>query len=354
MNGAALMTYIAVTLAGGGFLIIGHVVPGLTALLGSSAALFARGIALIFRHRLPMLTHGIAVQAAFLGRLLARFPALGLAHAVARGPALLPERGTFLFAERLHVGAAFLRGHLLEVVGSLCDAVKRHEGKSEQGGGQANVVHHGLLGMLCCLFNAGTRVGVDSDLWKTTPMRLLRLAGALVLVLTLAAACAARPELVARSGLVPAGIDLSGRWQLRGEMQVPATHEPGVRIVSDSKRRRSSRNRDEGVAVRVFLEMGASLKVTQTAHGLFVSFDRAIVEEFTFGEKRIVAVGPIEAQRVSGWEGDRFIVETMDRDGALLTESWRLGDGAATLVRDIAVTRGDREEFSVRQVFDRE
>lgn len=105
--------------------------------------------------------------------------------------------------------------------------------------------------------------------------------------------------------------------------------------------------------MRVFLEMGQRLKVTQTAHSLFVSFDRAIVEEFTFGEKRIVTVGPIEARRVSGWEGGRFIVETMDRDGALLAETWYLDSIDATLVREVRITRGEREEFVVRQVFDR-
>ena len=59
-------------------------------------------------------------------------------------------------------------------------------------------------------------------------------------------------------------------------------------------------------------ETGKSLKVTQTEHGFFVSLDRSVVEEFGFGENRIVTLGPIEAQRVSGWEGATYIVETLD------------------------------------------
>lgn len=353
--GAALAAQITMALPGGRFLLIRHLVPGLTAVLGRLATFLPRRIAFLLRQGLPMLAHGIAVQVALLGPLLPRGPAIRCTHVCAFSAVLLPEHRAIFLAQRLNVGPSFLRGHLFEVIGNLRGTSKRHQGEAEERGDQVNVGHHGLLGVLSCLFNAPSRVGVDSELWKTMRMRILRLAGALALGLTLLAACATRPELLARSALVPTGIDLSGRWQLRGEMQVPAMHDPGVRIVSDSRRRTGSRNhRDEGVAVRVFLEMGASLKVTQTAHGLFVSFDRAIVEEYTFGEKRIVAVGPIEAQRVSGWETDRFIVETMDREGALLTESWRLGDDGATLLRDITVTRGDTEEFAVRQVFDRE
>ena len=134
---------------------------------------------------------------------------------------------------------------------------------------------------------------------------------------------------------------------------MPVVADAGIQIGRSGPGRPAARRRDEGAAVRVFLEMGQRLKITQTAHSLFVSFDRAIVEEFTFGEKRIVTVGPIEARRVSGWEGGRFIVETMDRDGALLAETWYLDSIDATLVREVRITRGEREEFAVRQVFDR-
>ena len=94
--------------------------------------------------------------------------------------------------------------------------------------------------------------------------------------------------------------------------------------------------------------------MTQTDFGLFFSFDRAIVEEYNFGEKRIVNVGPIEAQRVSGWDGDRFIAETMDEDGYILTESWRLDENGTRLVRNISIAREDKTVHEARQVFERE
>ena len=103
----------------------------------------------------------------------------------------------------------------------------------------------------------------------------------------------------------------------------------------------------------MFLETGASLKISQTPDGLFISFDRAIVEEYRFGENRIVSVGPIEAQRVSGWEEMVFVVETLDDQGTLLTESWHLESDGAVLVRNILVSRGDDERSSSRQRFDR-
>ena len=103
----------------------------------------------------------------------------------------------------------------------------------------------------------------------------------------------------------------------------------------------------------VFLETGRTIRVTQTDFGLFVSFDRAVVEEYTFGENRVVSVGPIEARRVSGWEGDAFVIETMDEEGARLIESWSLGDEGESLRRRISVVKGEDEDFSVEQVFDR-
>lgn len=105
--------------------------------------------------------------------------------------------------------------------------------------------------------------------------------------------------------------------------------------------------------VTMFLETGESLKISQTSDGLFISFDRSIVEEYTFGENRTVSVGPIEAQRVSGWNGMKFVVETLDEQGMLLTESWYLEPGNKVLVRDILVSRGDDERFTSRQRFDR-
>lgn len=166
----------------------------------------------------------------------------------------------------------------------------------------------------------------------------------------LLAGCVSRPELVARDAIVPPGTDLSGHWQLRGDEGLDALRhaDPGIDL-----RKRKRHSRDDSSAVRVFLESGVTLKVTQTAHGLFISFDRAVVEEYTFGEKRMVSVGPIEAQRVSGWEAGSFVVETLDADGALLTETWRLGENRATLIRDVSVVRGEREQFALRQVFDR-
>ena len=93
--------------------------------------------------------------------------------------------------------------------------------------------------------------------------------------------------------------------------------------------------------------------MSQTEHGLFISFDRSIVEEYTFGENRTVAIGPVEAQRVSGWEGQSFVVETLDENGYLLTESWALADNGSMLVRDVSLSRRDDQEFSSSQRFTR-
>ena len=104
----------------------------------------------------------------------------------------------------------------------------------------------------------------------------------------------------------------------------------------------------------MFLETGDSLKITQTEHGLFISFDRAIVEEFRFGENRMVNVGEVQAQRVTGWEGDMLVVETLDRNRMKLTERFRLSNAGRVLERSITLRSAKGEEETVLQLFDRQ
>ena len=183
---------------------------------------------------------------------------------------------------------------------------------------------------------------------------------AISLACTVLTACASPPELIPKSATVPFGMDLSGFWRLReepGARRTPPTEadQPILIPPAQSTRNRPRREsrRSSGPSVHVFLEMGNSLKVTQTREGLFISFDRSVVEEYTFGENRIASVGPIEAQRVSGWQDRVFVVETLDEEGTLLTESWHLEADGAVLVRDISVTRRNDRTYSSRQHFDR-
>ena len=186
-------------------------------------------------------------------------------------------------------------------------------------------------------------------------------AASLVCVLALAA-CAAPPELPSRTAAVPAGVDLSGIWWVRaGGRAAPAREgeqaqtirmprESSGRTSQQARRRSGSGSPD----VWIFIETGKRLRVTQTSDGLFISFDRAVVEEYTFGENRTVSVGPIEAQRVSGWVGSELVLETMDDQGTVLTETWALEDGGSVLVRNLSVFRGEKQLYSATQLFDRE
>lgn len=150
----------------------------------------------------------------------------------------------------------------------------------------------------------------------------------------LVAGCGAAPKLASKPAEVPMGVDLSGHWLL---------HE------NSGSNQRSARDTE----VHVFLETGKSIKITQTASALFVSFDRSIVEEYPFGENRKVSVGPIDADRVSGWEGNAYVIETLDKEGALLIDSYRLGDDGRTLRRSITIRDDHRQQMSIEQTFDR-
>lgn len=137
-------------------------------------------------------------------------------------------------------------------------------------------------------------------------------------------------------------------------MRLPESADSDLHsILTGRQSRTRSSQRSSGMAAQVFLQFGQSLKITQTDHGLFISYDRAVVREFTFGENRLVTVGPIEARRVSGWEDNTFVVETLDTDGTTLFEHWHLDGAGDVLVRDIRMQKGGKEKFSLTQLFDR-
>jgi len=182
--------------------------------------------------------------------------------------------------------------------------------------------------------------------------------------LAVTSACASREELIARSAAVPPGVNLSGQWVLRkaDEASVRRIDEAATNAVGGNDeivpavRSNDVFNQDRrarGSLVYVFLETGKSLKITQTNEGLFVSFDRSVVEEYRFGEKREINVGAISADRVSGWEDDAYVIETLDRNGAKLTERYRLQDNGAALVRSVAIFSGGRQQLAIAQVFEK-
>ena len=170
-------------------------------------------------------------------------------------------------------------------------------------------------------------------------------------------ACASKELLLeSKSAGVPSGVDLSGFWHVRDDPNAERLSESrGLQeeLVTTKKTSRSRRQRSaSGASAQVFLEFGESLKLTQTNYSLFISYDRSIVEEYTFGENRLVSIGPIEARRVSGWEGDKYVVETLDDFGTILFETWYLQSDGTLLVRDIRIAKGDTETYRHKQFFD--
>ena len=189
-------------------------------------------------------------------------------------------------------------------------------------------------------------------------------------LLLLATACVAPEVLPSRDGTVPAGVDFSGNWQIQSNQRADQQRlrqairrTDGIRDDdlfrrpdrdSTDRNRRSGDSGVKGGLVFVFLETGSSLKVTQTEHGLFISFDRAIVEEYRFGENRMINVGEVQAQRVTGWEGNQLVVETLDKNSMKMTERLELVDSGNVLERTITFRSKEGEEESVVQRFDRQ
>ncbi|MDJ0909243.1 MAG: hypothetical protein QNI99_08610 [Woeseiaceae bacterium] len=182
----------------------------------------------------------------------------------------------------------------------------------------------------------------------------------LLAIAVLLAACATREVLIPKSAAVPNGLDLSGEWQLSADAAgtnrdlADGDYDAAgglAELLGEPSRQRS--RRDQRALVHVFLETGSRLRITQTDAGLFISFDRAVVEEYRFGEHRPVNVGPVVAERVSGWEEDGYVIETLDREGGKLVERYSLFPNDRRLVRRITIYDGDDIETSVTQRFEK-
>lgn len=156
----------------------------------------------------------------------------------------------------------------------------------------------------------------------------------LVTSLLVLSGCGSKPTLIARPGPVPVGIDLTGNW---------------VQVANAGISQPSARD----TAVHVFLKTGKSLKITQTKDGLFVSFDRSVVEEYRFGENRRISIGQITAERASGWAEKGYVIETLDEDGTLLIDTYRVRNEGESIRRTVLLLDGDRELLSLQLDFDR-
>lgn len=187
-------------------------------------------------------------------------------------------------------------------------------------------------------------------------------------LIALIVGCSTPEVLEPRPGIAPSAINFSGKWLLRSDKQRDDERiRKAIRItdgVSDEAifhssgagtqpRSPSQSSRLKGGLVYIFLETGSSLQITQTSHGLFISFDRAVVEEFRFGEDRLINIGEVEVQRVTGWEENELVVETLDKNSMKMTERFKLTKDGLVLHRTISLRSRAGEVETFVQLFDK-
>lgn len=153
-------------------------------------------------------------------------------------------------------------------------------------------------------------------------------------------------------------VDFSGNWTLlsdsAAERKIIDAAISGAVRGNNSRRRSGSGNGGNGGLVQVFLETGSELKITQTDEGMFLSFDRSVVEEYRFGENRMISVGAIDAQRVSGWVDDRYVVRSLDKNGMQLTETIWLAGSGNILYREFLFRDDKNREVTAGQTYQRD
>ena len=205
----------------------------------------------------------------------------------------------------------------------------------------------------------------DRMSWASITRSLIYLA----LLPLLLCACGSPEVLLSRSAAVPAGIDLSGQWKMRPESRRGQPHvneainrtdgvdnQTIMREMMNSQRygnTRHSSGESKGGLVGIFLKTGDALKISQTDFGIFVSFDRSVTREFRFGENRPINIGQADAHRVSGWDGNDYVIETLGEKGMKLTDRYSLSADRQLLSRRITLRSKNLEEVTIVQEFDR-
>lgn len=198
-----------------------------------------------------------------------------------------------------------------------------------------------------------------------TFLRRLVLATVAVLSLALVGCAGNKESLIPIRAETPSDVDLSGRWAMRDDFdemknrierairQTDGVDEKKLLSRLNKQARRDGRpgSSDVGGLVHVFLENASRLKITQTVDGLFISFNRAVVEEYRFGEARLIRTGGAAAQRVSGWDGNQYVIETLGEDGMKLTERYALLKAGELLTREIVLRSKDLEQISIVQSY---
>ena len=184
-------------------------------------------------------------------------------------------------------------------------------------------------------------------------------------------ACGTPEVLLPRSAAVPAGVDFSGQWKMRPESRQgqPRINEAIDRTdgVDNKTIMREMINRQKnaqhglrgssetkGGLVGIFLTTGDALKISQTEHGIFISFDRSVTREYRFGENRPINIGQADAFRVSGWESNDYVIETLGEKGMKLTDRYSLSTDRQLLTRHITLRSKEMEEVTIVQEFDRQ
>lgn len=77
------------------------------------------------------------------------------------------------------------------------------------------------------------------------------------------------------------------------------------------------------------------------------------MEEFRFGENRLINIGEVEAQRVTGWEGQQLVVDTLDKNSMKMTERLQMLETGSVLERSITFRSKQGETETIVQMFDR-
>tara|TARA_Y100000389_G_scaffold201599_1_gene244720 strand:- start:6788 stop:7366 length:579 start_codon:yes stop_codon:yes gene_type:complete len=181
--------------------------------------------------------------------------------------------------------------------------------------------------------------------------QILNVLNALVLLILIG--CASKDIILeTKETSAPIGVDFSGLWQIKHESNSisPFFNNRSLGNLENNLSRRQNSHLNS--LIKLFFESGKSLKISQTEFSLFISYDRSVVEEYTFGEDRLVSIGPIKARRASGWQDSAFVVDTIDESGTILSESWRLNLNDMTLVREIKITIGETETYKNRQSYE--
>ena len=210
---------------------------------------------------------------------------------------------------------------------------------------------------------------------RTTWLTLFLLAGSALLI----SGCATTKV----SGTAPEGVDLSGTWELNPQLSEDTQGTIAMALGKGRSSRGAGGRSGRGDGMRGGREKSGTggrggagggdrgnnlvqlanelspatrkVAIEQSASALVVQYGDQRERQYIFGEETVAPVAGDDAEQISGWQDNQYVIQTETDNGSTVTERFTLSpDGERLMIALTLESKQLSNPVTVTRVFDRQ